>query len=647
MIFSSISASNSCGGLGNIYTSLTLSFPEGKLSTVEPVLGETKAFNFADLPCPSQTWGNVPSPLEGNDAALSLFAQNYRPAIVAPLQILKGLDLAWSTCAIQNIGNGYDPPRTLVPAKNLVDPTPSSNQPELSQTPVPKPVPERPGPKTSIKQIVTSTPTVLPKLHIESPSNDSPLPTQGLPENLQTENAPTNDVAPNPQTPSALSLENIPGRSPKTPKSSFGGQEDLIPIIPKLSKIEESPITIGALPFTANSKSEFHIGSKFLAPGGPVITAGGVPHSLDLSAHLIAGSHTITLSSANWPHTARPIITIEGQKFTANSASQFQIATQTLSPGGPAVTVNNVPYSLVPAATALVVAEHTIDFDPSNNDILSANPPILAIGSNTYTANSALQYIIGKQTLTPGGPAVTINRIPYSLAPSPTALIAGTRTIPLIRDTSRQTITVSGNTYTANAAAQYIIGFQTLFPGGPPITVGGIPYSLAPETAAFISNHIPIPLFSQFYLLPTTAINRAIITIGSTSYTANDASKFIIEGKTLAPGSPAIIIHGTKISLGPQGTDVEVIVGSSTKSIGLGRLIMTGFAGGPGGPGDPSDPGGPNGSGGVEVPTTTDHVSTNDRLINFTGGASRGIRCEWGCYWVLVLVSVKVFVKIF
>jgi hypothetical protein len=53
--------------------------------------------------------------------------------------------------------------------------------------------------------------------------------------------------------------------------------------------------------------------------------------------------------------------TINGQTITANSQSNFVIGTQTLIPGGPAITVPETPISLAPGATQLVIASVSKD----------------------------------------------------------------------------------------------------------------------------------------------------------------------------------------------------------------------------------------------------------------------------------------------
>ena len=76
---------------------------------------------------------------------------------------------------------------------------------------------------------------------------------------------------------------------------------------------------------------------------------------------------------------------------------------------------------------------------------------------------------------------------------------------------------------------------------------------------------------------PTRAASLPVIVFGSSKFTANDASEFVIGSQTLAASKPVVTISGTKISLDPSRS--EVVVGTSTGPWRLGSLIMNGFGG--------------------------------------------------------------------
>ena len=355
---------------------------------------------------------------------------------------------------------------------------------------------------------------------------------------------------------------------------------------------------------------------------GPLQYESGIPASVnDVSYSLtlpviqvVAGSSIITMNPYATPlnDATAPVITIGGQSLSTVSASNYHIGGQTPNPGSPTITVDNICYSLAPSAIALVSDGSTIALLPSIDGSPKLGPPVIIIENQEYTANSASQYLVGTQTLAPGSKAVTVNDVPYSLAPSAAAIISGSITIPLASSPSRTRppITIDGTTYTANSASEYTIGTQTLIPNGPPITIHSIPYalSLGPSAEALIvgtsTSFPPSPLTPGISAIPTAT--------SSPNFTAQ-SHDYVIDGQTLTPGSE-ITASGTKISLGAQGTDI--VVGGTTEAVGLGGVIMNAF--------------------GAEPTASVGNASGS--VVGFMGGARRekgpGV---WGLCGVLVV----------
>ena len=237
-------------------------------------------------------------------------------------------------------------------------------------------------------------------------------------------------------------------------------------------------VTIGGHVMTTNSAGDYMIGSSVLHAGSPAITISGTPVSLDASgSQIIIGSSTVQLAP---PVTPMPGLQIGDHTipYFINSASEVIIAgSKTLSPGGPPVTISNTPISLVSSGDQLLVGSSTVDINPSSTLVPS---PTLSVGSTTlpYSVNSAGDLIIaGSQTLIPGAPAITISNTPLSLAPSATALIVGSSTIPLSPfRTLEKPLSIGGSTlsYSINTYSDLIIiGSQTLTPGGSAAVISG------------------------------------------------------------------------------------------------------------------------------------------------------------------------------
>ena len=121
-------------------------------------------------------------------------------------------------------------------------------------------------------------------------------------------------------------------------------------------------------------------------------------------------------------------ITFGGQTYTANPSSRFVIGSQTLQPGGPAITHDGHIISL---GSPIIVIDSSTDVSsvlPTKITLLLNAAPVLTLGDQLVTANSASGYTVGSQTLVPGGPAITFSGTRISLAPSASDIIIGSST---------------------------------------------------------------------------------------------------------------------------------------------------------------------------------------------------------------------------
>lgn len=178
----------------------------------------------------------------------------------------------------------------------------------------------------------------------------------------------------------------------------------------------------------ANSNGNYIIASQTLVPGGPAVILSGIPISIAPSATApVVGDNTQRLSSAIVAAASPAIIAVAGITVTANSAGQYIVASQTLVPGATPLTVSGTILSLAPSATALVIGSstHVISMPTPMN---SANMPTLVIASSSITANTAGEYIVASQILSPGGQPITVSGTPISLAPAASALVVGSST---------------------------------------------------------------------------------------------------------------------------------------------------------------------------------------------------------------------------
>lgn len=361
-----------------------------------------------------------------------------------------------------------------------------------------------------------------------------------------------------------------------------------VPLNPVSALVTDLPVlTIAGTAHTAGTGGVYTVGGQTLRPGGPAITVFGTPISIpQLAPALVIGTSTESLSA--YPITGRPQITVAGTAYTANAAGDYLIGSQTLHAGAPAITVSGTPISLVPSASVLVIGTKTQTLTP----VFTPKPasPLVTIAGTTYTANAAGAYVIGTQTLNPGGPAITVFGTPISLEPVASVVVVGTSTETLKPNppptAALPLITIAGSRYTANAAGDYIINGQTLIPGAPAITISGTPISLTPSASDLV-----IGTSTEILHPNPSAVILPSITIAGKTYTANAAGDYLIGSQTLIPGRSGIVVSGTPVSLAPDGKDalvgtsVETLVASTTGSPGIGGAILSAFNGGAGGTG--------------------------------------------------------------
>ena len=182
-------------------------------------------------------------------------------------------------------------------------------------------------------------------------------------------------------------------------------------------------------PGDSSSGPIFVISSQTLSPGGAPITVFGMVISLaSYGSFLVIDGSTTAIATSTPVVAARvtPLpLTIGKGIFKAlpGPGTTYQIGTALLTPGGQIV-VAETTISLAEGATALVVNGITTTLAVQAQPV--TNPPILTIGSQIFTAAPGIgtTFIIGGQTLTPGG-MITVDGTTIVLSPQATELAYG------------------------------------------------------------------------------------------------------------------------------------------------------------------------------------------------------------------------------
>ena len=181
-------------------------------------------------------------------------------------------------------------------------------------------------------------------------------------------------------------------------------------------------LTFGGSTYTVDSSSHIVVAGQTIVPGASAVIVSSTPISLAPGAKVaVIAGQAQTLSPASIP--AEPVLTFQGSTYTANAASAFVIAGQTLSPGG-TITASSTAIALATGAAFAVIAGSTqsLVLDPA-----PTGPPTFTLNGSTYTAGTGSDFVIGSQTLTEGG-VVTVAGTPISFASNGGDVVVGTST---------------------------------------------------------------------------------------------------------------------------------------------------------------------------------------------------------------------------
>ena len=508
--YNGVSAVDNCESpIARSYPGAVLSLHPNNVSSIHGLHGGSTRFDFADLNKPyplrvlfSMCW---PTPIE---SCILDPTKEYNPRLVVPEEI-RTLDPAWKTCDPDFFGS-YDPPRILVPAHALVSSTAAVDAEATSSTPMPAPVHTAPG------AVSTSKPSTN-----DPPANDPPDKSSAA-KDPPTISPPVNDLSvkdPPARSPSTVDLyvnipptkdpstqnpftNNSPVKDPptKTPHADDPPAKDSLAKEPpkasspvRTSVSDDFSVISRSQTLTTNSVDRPDIFTQTLENYEINVSNTLIPTGLQTSFPIDRSAFLGTSISAPpsplapfvgsdtkvvYPTFALPHLTIASQTYTANSASRYIIASQTLTPDGQII-VSGTPISLHPSASAVVIGSTTKTLPAT-----FALPP-LTIGVQTFSANSKSAYIVHDQTLTKGG-QITVAGTPISLAvetSNPPAEGPTHRLPPTAIPTPLGT--VPPQTHAIEPASSDIIiisHHQTLTPGGV-ITVHGIPISLAPQSS--------------------------------------------------------------------------------------------------------------------------------------------------------------------
>ena len=478
--------------------------------------------------------------------------------------------------------------------------------PEKVIDPAPHPVPQitvalggsSPGPSlgASINGALGYSPPSSPGQdygHGGGQGDDTNAGSQGIPgdkSKSNSESSPGNaPAAGNSEAPSGGKSGNESEGAPGAKPGGESGQDTRSKTVDN-AEDNNAPFTPHAMTVLGQSLSALDptavvLAGKTLTAGGPAFSTAGNYYSMGPSGNLVAGTLAPDAgggakagagvpAGAGAAIASTPNLKFGGQSYTADSASQFTIAGQTLKPGQ-VITVSGTPISEASGGLYAVIggsSTQSLGYVPitaADGAVITMPPALLTFAGSIYTANPSSTFIISGQTLTPGG-SITVSGTVISEALSGSGLAVVGSTTQVLQHVATPgslptaaIITLGGSTYTADANGDFVIDGQTLTPGGT-INVSGTPVSEGLEaTDVVIGGSITQQV--GHLTSPMSAITAAVMTLNGHTYTADSGGKFTIDGQTLTPGG-IITVSGTPVSEAPGATDV--VIGGSTEILG-------------------------------------------------------------------------------
>ena len=476
------------------------------------------------------------------------------------------IDTLWKDCR-PGIDAFFDPPYTLTPGKGLGSGPVTTADPVVSDPPAPT---------------ATRTAVVLPIPEPVTASNTAPLPMIATPE--PPPNPPVIVSLPSPNPPGPAATQTFSPSVINNPPAETSGPTQpspiLIPIEPAASANPTQPAPVVNEPPAGTPD-----------PSQPIPILIPIPAVIPSSNNIIQPSSVVNDPPVGSPDQNQPAPEINNPTVGTGGSN---------NPTQAAPVVNNLPAGTQNHDSPPAQSQPAVNNPPSPpqqqpTKINSPAPATIVVGQSTIVAGPSSVFIVGTQTLTPGG-GIVHSGISYSLVTNAGTLIIG--------GSSTQIIPVAPPQPTAAPQASYAIGTQTIVAGGPPITYSGATYSLQSDGASLIVNGTPKPIKSY---------------IGTPAY--------IVGGQTLSEGGSGVVVTkvetaslvagGSNVVVGTETMPLSKLLGSSTTTaLGLGGIIagIGGFQTPPSSPAPPAPPASSATQSGVVFGAFSDGVFVNSGL---------------------------------
>ena len=632
-----------------------MTFPPGGLSTWKPppanygenlsvgaswdvaapdMTGIVGPLTIKDLACPTWRLGRSTS---ADGEVITTIGPPWLPLIAPPKEAFS-IDPTWASICTAVLSDWlglesfalFDPPIALTrgsglvpapvvpvvaptstPALNLADSTTVTDKqgthPTEAAKPAPSPVDPAQFPTRTKDRVELSSSPLLSIAPSDTTKPESP-PFEPIPAPAKETDPALKSEVPQPVTPANAAfgakdpLADPPATSPDVPASSHDDSSassadpkaSLQPSSRLGDDIHQQTQGLGALIYNPFGKYGPQIGGiaqtvksvslptagvqKVSIGGGQILSID--PSGLELEGNKYSvGGPAMTLSNN--------IYTIVPQFKSGNSASNEEdsfvksaapfpdtlvIAGQTVVPNPTGFAIAGS--SVFPGSSAVTISKFPVSLDLSgilavgSSSFLLSPQSVFTVGTRSFTANPS-GFVLDGAAITPGAVAQTVDGTVISLGRLGALTVGGT-TISLQSPSPTPTTTmafiVAGQTFTPNPSAFSIAG-TTISAGGPAVNVASTVISLQPSGTLILGS-------SAIPLLASQTASPSILNINGFGVEAQ-SSLAIVDGVAIRPGVPAVTVDGNNVSLETGGSTIDI----GTRRFAIPTRVDNGSAG--------------------------------------------------------------------
>jgi len=243
--------------------------------------------------------------------------------------------------------------------------------------------------------------------------------------------------------------------------------------------------SIGGQQVQVDPHGDVIIGGTTLSHGGSAATVAGTAVSFGADGFII-GTSTFVVPT---PASASTLPLVGGQVVQVAPSGNVVVAGTTISPGKAGAIISGTPVSLGP--NGLIIGHST--FTVAVSPVVPTLP--LIGGQRIHPAADGGFVVAASTTLQPGAPGTVVSGTSVSLGSQ--GLVIGSSTYAPPKQQSAAVYTIGGETLIAAPSSAVLVAGQTLSIGGPAVTISKTDVSLGSAGLVVGSKTYNIPTYSN------------------------------------------------------------------------------------------------------------------------------------------------------